>query len=273
MKVECPNCGFTSRIDDAKVPEKPVQTRCKKCSHRFVIQKGGRKKAPAPKPTAETPTAEKAPPPPAPEKPAKDTVICPKCRHGQHPSPACVYCGTPFPDFKKPESPKAETAAESAPREPPKMPPRQAMPTPEPSQARPPKGTINCPYCAEPIREDAKKCKHCGERLTSLPEEDRERLGLVEAVRGIVDFSFTTFVTPTLIKVLYIAGLVIGALSALVMMGLGIFRGDFLGGWGAFGILGVLLGFAAWVISARVYAELALILFRIEENTRGKKGR
>lgn len=25
--------------------------------------------------------------------------------------------------------------------------------------------TIDCPYCSEPIKADAKKCKHCGEWL------------------------------------------------------------------------------------------------------------
>jgi hypothetical protein len=29
----------------------------------------------------------------------------------------------------------------------------------------PPEGTAHCPFCAEPIRTEAKKCKHCGEYL------------------------------------------------------------------------------------------------------------
>ena len=34
--------------------------------------------------------------------------------------------------------------------------------------------TKPCPYCAEPIQEEAKKCKHCGEFLDESLKKDRQ---------------------------------------------------------------------------------------------------
>lgn len=49
--------------------------------------------------------------------------------------------------------------ASASPSVPPKLPPNSEKSHPVPSQR------IECPFCAEPIAHNAKKCKHCGEFL------------------------------------------------------------------------------------------------------------
>jgi hypothetical protein len=81
----------------------------------------------------------------------------------------------------------------------------------------------------------------------------------------LFDLSFSRFVTPSVIKLLFILAVAVVSLFALFMLILGfatITRG---------GILFVLLSPLYWllgVIYARVFLELIIILFRIEANTR-----
>ena len=37
MIIHCPNCGVKYRIDPAKLPDKGIHLRCKKCTHRFFV--------------------------------------------------------------------------------------------------------------------------------------------------------------------------------------------------------------------------------------------
>ncbi|RKZ30952.1 hypothetical protein DRQ36_03750 [bacterium] len=67
MKITCPNCGSSSQIPDEKLPEKPVQIRCKSCGTAFTIQR-----PPATKPVLLV-NIEKLPG-------GKIRVVCPKCQ-------------------------------------------------------------------------------------------------------------------------------------------------------------------------------------------------
>ncbi|MCL1586852.1 MAG: DUF4282 domain-containing protein [Actinomycetia bacterium] len=85
-----------------------------------------------------------------------------------------------------------------------------------------------------------------------------------EGLSGIFDFTFTKFVTPVIIKILYILVLVFGGLLWVILLITSIFNG-----FAAF--LGVLifgtLGFLMTVLLYRVMFELVMVIFAIKENT------
>lgn len=84
-------------------------------------------------------------------------------------------------------------------------------------------------------------------------------------VARIFDLSFSEFVTPSLIKIIFVIGIVFAALMALFTFAVFANQG---GGAVVAGIVIAPLVFFVYVLMARVLSELYLILFRIEENTR-----
>ena len=84
-------------------------------------------------------------------------------------------------------------------------------------------------------------------------------------VARLFDLSFTEYVTPSIIKVLFIIGIVLAALFSLLIFASFANQG---GGAVVAGIILAPLMFFFYVLMARVLSEVYLILFRIEENTR-----
>lgn len=86
--------------------------------------------------------------------------------------------------------------------------------------------------------------------------------------KRLFDTSMTTFVTPSIIKLLFILaiiGVTIGS-SALLLSGLATF--------GDGGVLLVILAPILWILGIiywRVILELVIVLFRIERNTRNDR--
>lgn len=83
-------------------------------------------------------------------------------------------------------------------------------------------------------------------------------------VSRLFDFSFRTFVTTSIIKILYVL-----ALAGAVIVTLLVFAG-FARGGAAGAVLGLIVApivLAVSVIVARVYMEILIVLFRIAENT------
>jgi len=80
----------------------------------------------------------------------------------------------------------------------------------------------------------------------------------------IFDFTFTKFITPTVVKVIYILVLVFLALGWIAIV-IGGFSSSFAAGIGAivFGTLFVLV----WVLLYLVILEITIVIFRIKENT------
>lgn len=90
-----------------------------------------------------------------------------------------------------------------------------------------------------------------------------------QAPRGffskLFDFSFETFITPSIIKILFILILVVIALGALGMIIVGFTQGV-LSGLATL-IIAVPIGGFLYILFARVWLEIVVVLFRIEENT------
>jgi hypothetical protein len=82
---------------------------------------------------------------------------------------------------------------------------------------------------------------------------------------ALFDFSFTSFVTLKLIKVLYVIIMILAAVSVV---------GTIIVGFQASNTMGILalvlspLLFIIYILLARVWMELIVVFFRIEENTR-----
>lgn len=81
---------------------------------------------------------------------------------------------------------------------------------------------------------------------------------------SLFDFSFTEFITPRIIKLLFVLAIIISGIAALVMFFAGIVQG------GAGALLAIILVppvFLLYVIMARVWLELIIVMFRIAGNT------
>ena len=86
--------------------------------------------------------------------------------------------------------------------------------------------------------------------------------------KGIIgtlfDLSFTEFVTTRVIKVLFVIGIVFAAIGAV-----GLIVGGFAGG-AVKGLVCLILSplvFLLYVLLARIWCELIIVMFRIAENT------
>jgi len=81
----------------------------------------------------------------------------------------------------------------------------------------------------------------------------------------LFDFSFSSFITPSFIKVFYGIGLVVIALSAVGFV-IAVWSDYTI--WGAlFALVGALAAALLWTILARIGAEVAIVSFRAYDNT------
>lgn len=160
---------------------------------------------------------------------ADEMKTCANCGHTQATGDFCEACGTRLPAAGAP--PAAEVAAAAAAAAPP--PPPQAAPA----------------YAAPaPVYAPGQYAEVTQKGFWSR----------------YFDFSFRSFVTPSLIKVLFIVFMVVIGLSVL-----GLIINGFM--WSAatgvmFLIGGLIYGFLA-LLWARVVLELVVVFFRIRENT------
>ena len=91
---------------------------------------------------------------------------------------------------------------------------------------------------------------------------------------SIFDFSFTDFITIRIIKFLFILGIILAALGTLLLIVTGFSKGI------GVGILSLILSpliFLIYVLLARIWCEMIIVVFRIAENTgrlveRGNQG-
>jgi len=90
--------------------------------------------------------------------------------------------------------------------------------------------------------------------------ENKDNVGLA----GIFDLSFEKFVTPSVVKILYILILVFAALFYLVLLIASLASG--IGAFLAALVFGG-LGFLVLILFYRIFLELTMVLFRIHDNT------
>jgi hypothetical protein len=98
----------------------------------------------------------------------------------------------------------------------------------------------------------------------------------VSFFKGLTDLSFSTFVTPSIIKVLYVILTLAAALGGIFLFGSGVMaiiraiEYEYYGG--IFTGLGLMVvspfAFILYVILARIYMEVLMVLFRIANDLR-----
>lgn len=90
--------------------------------------------------------------------------------------------------------------------------------------------------------------------------ENNDNTGLA----GLFDFTFEKFITPSVVKIVYILVIVMAGLAWLMMIIAGLSNG--IGGFLFGAIFGGLM-FIVMILIYRIFLELTMILFRIHDNT------
>lgn len=162
---------------------------------------------------------------------------CANCGHSQTTGDFCESCGTRLPGVAAgvAAAGAAATGAASGYTAPP-----ASAPTPPPYGGQPPYGT---------------------------PPPGASRHGYSQG-RGFwsrfFDFSFEEFITPSLIKALFIIAMVVIGLGVLVAIIMGFISS---GAYGIFVLIAALIGGFIYLLLARVFLEMIVIFFRIRDNT------
>jgi hypothetical protein len=131
-----------------------------------------------------------------------------------------------------------------------------------------------CINCGTSIREDTKFCVHCHESLFEIQSEEsispakplnhRPFFKKFDFVQGLFDLSFTQWISPKIIKYLYVLSILSAGLMALFFAIIG-FKTSML--FGTFALLiGSPLLFLLTVGYSRVLLETVLIFFRIADS-------
>jgi hypothetical protein len=121
-----------------------------------------------------------------------------------------------------------------------------------------------CIKCGAQLSDHAIICPACGQnrRPASKPLLVTPAIG-TGFLASLFDFSFTSFVTTKLVKLLYAIGMAFNAMVALVFAVAGFTHGLFSG---LLTLVVAPLMFFAYVICWRVLMELIIVLFRAAEH-------
>ncbi len=172
---------------------------------------------------------------------------------------------TPAPP---PSSPAPPSSAAPPPERPAPSPPPSSRPEPEPARSEPP--------AARP-RPSAPPASSSPRR--SMPSSSGGREAVLEQAgffKGLLDFSFTHFITPQLMKVLYVIVMALIALGVLFMIGAGLL--SIVSAFRFQSFMPALMGIVQIVLApvfgllylafVRVLFEVAMVLFSIKDSTK-----
>lgn len=87
---------------------------------------------------------------------------------------------------------------------------------------------------------------------------------------SLFDLSFSEFITPRIIKLLFVMSIIVSAIGAGMLLVSGLNQGAVAA---FFALIGAPLLFLLYVIMARVWLEVIMVLFRIADNTDQLAGR
>lgn len=87
---------------------------------------------------------------------------------------------------------------------------------------------------------------------------------------SLFDFSFSNFVTPSIIKVLYVLAVILAAIYSLAIIIFGFSRGA---GLGILFLVGGIILFLIWIAFTRVLLEFYMAVFRIADDVQSIRQR
>jgi len=170
---------------------------------------------------------------------------CANCGHTQATGDFCEACGTRLP-ATRPVQPVAGAAAVHGVTPPPPTPTTPTAETASPSYGA--QAQYGTPPPLQPPPAPAHYPHPRGRSFWSR----------------LFDLSFEEFITPSIIKVLFIIAMVVIGLGVLAIIVMGFMAS---GALGIFTLIGALIGGFLYVLFARVMLEMIVVFFRIRDNT------
>ena len=119
-----------------------------------------------------------------------------------------------------------------------------------------------CITCDYSISKRADHCPRCGEPCEKPEQPAKPEAEAENKFNDYIDLNFTKFLTPRLVKIVYLLTIVVGGLMVI-----GSIIGSFLTGRFSV-IIPAVITYAISLLFTRIICESALILFKIEENSR-----
>ena len=171
-------------------------------------------------------------------------IKCPKCTHEVEPSmQECPKCGVIFKKYQQGVLKAQKIMAEKA----------------KQTHIEQSKRLTTCSACDNSISKLASTCPRCGQPQQPIPPLEEEEA----KASGFLDYEFNRFITPQLIRIIYIFILVIGFIGCL-----GGVISSLLNPFEPVQIIVSIIGYLFLVLMTRIACESVLLLFKIEENTR-----
>ncbi len=129
----------------------------------------------------------------------------------------------------------------------------------------------NCPHCGQEVFAKAIKCKHCKQFINGDPGlvQEQETFDYEEEkgfFASLFDLSMTEMITPKIIRIIFIIGLLGLLVSAVFGLVTAIMSGEVVAI--ILALIAVVVGFLVAAILLRIYLEIVVVFFRIYDELR-----